>query len=146
MKIWSPAFENNKTIPLRYTCDGENLNPPLYFEDIPLEAKSLVLIVDNPDAPMGNFLRWLVFNIPPTTKLIEENSVPQGAQLGKNDFGKLSYSGPYPHCGTHRYFFKLYALNKLLDLNEGVSLNEVLAQMRDSILAESYLIGLYQRQ
>ncbi|MCX8016122.1 MAG: YbhB/YbcL family Raf kinase inhibitor-like protein [Patescibacteria group bacterium] len=146
MKIFSPAFQNNETIPSRYTCDGENINPPLYFEEIPPETKSLVLIVDDPDAPMGNFLHWLVFNIPAETKLIEENSVPVDAKLGKNDFGKLSYGGPCPPYGIHRYYFRLFALDTTLDLPEGVSREEVLAAIRNHILAESYLVGLYRRQ
>lgn len=146
MKIFSPAFQNNETIPSRYTCDGENINPPLYFEEIPQETKSLVLIVDDPDAPMGNFLHWLVFNIPAETKLIEENSVPVGAKLGKNDFGKLSYGGPCPPYGIHRYYFRLFALDTILDLPEGVSRQEVLEAIRNHILAESYLVGLYRRQ
>jgi len=145
MKIVSPAFQNNETIPKRYTCDGENINPPLYFEDLPQGTKSLVLIVDDPDAPMGTFLHWLVFNIPSETKLIEENSIPQGAKLGKNDFGKNSYGGPCPPYGQHRYFFKLYALDATLDLENGVTLSEIKSAMRNHILSEAELIGLYQR-
>ena len=145
MKITSPAFQNNETIPKRYTCDGENINPPIYFEDLPQGTKSLVLIVDDPDAPRGNFLHWLVFNIPPETKLIEENSIPQEAKLGKNDFGKTSYGGPCPPYGQHRYYFKLYALDTVLDLENGATLNEVKSAMRNHILAEAELLGLYQR-
>lgn len=146
MKIFSPAFQNNETIPARYTCDGENINPPLYFEEVPEETKSLVLIVDDPDAPMGNFLHWLIFNIPAETKLIKENSVPDGAKLGKNDFGKLNYGGPCPPYGIHRYYFRLFALDINLDLTEGASREAVLEAMRNHILAESYLVGLYKRQ
>jgi len=146
MKISSPAFQNNETIPARYTCDSDNINPPLYFEDVPEGTKSLVLIVDDPDAPSSTFLHWLVFNIPPETKLIEENSVPLGAKLGKNDFGKIGYGGPCPPYGIHRYYFKLYALNKELDLAEGSLLSEVLAAMKNNVLGESYLIGLYKHQ
>lgn len=146
MKISSPAFENNGLIPKRYTCDGENINPPLYFEEVPPEAKSLVLIVDDPDAPRGTFLHWLVFNIPPETKLIEENSLPAGAKLGRNDFGSLNYGGPCPPSGIHRYYFKLYALDTILDLKEGCSLKEVLGFLKDHLLRESYLVGLYKRE
>ncbi|MGB9847598.1 MAG: YbhB/YbcL family Raf kinase inhibitor-like protein [Minisyncoccia bacterium] len=146
MKITSQAFQNNELIPKRYTCDGENINPPLYFEEIPEGTESLVLIVDDPDAPRGTFLHWLVFNIPPQTKLIEENSLPAGAQLGKNDFGQLKYGGPCPPYGTHRYLFKIFALDKKIDLKEGASLSEVLSAMRNHILADSELIGLYQRE
>ena len=116
MKISSPAFENNSKIPEKYTCDGENVNPPLKIEGVLKEAKSLVLIVDDPEAHMGTFLHWLVWNIPPETDFIEENSLPKRAVQGKNDFGKENYGGPCPPFGTHRYFFKLYALDKILDL------------------------------
>ena len=143
--ITSPAFKDGEKIPSKYTCDGENINPELNIEGIPEGTKSLVLIVDDPDAPMGNFLHWLVFNIPPETKLIEENSIPQEAKLGKNDFGKTSYGGPCPPYGQHRYYFKLYALDTVLDLENGATLNEVKSAMRNHILAEAELLGLYQR-
>jgi Raf kinase inhibitor-like YbhB/YbcL family protein len=146
MKISSPAFEENSKIPEKYTCDGENVNPPLKIEGIPKEAKSLVLIVDDPDAPMGTFLHWLVWNIPPETNLIEENSLPEGAVQGKNDFGKENYGGPCPPFGTHRYFFKLYALDKKLDLPIGSKLKEVEEAMKGHILDQAQLIGLYQRK
>lgn len=145
MKISSPAFENNNPIPKRYTCDGENINPPLLFEDVPLQTQSLILIIDDPDAPIGTFLHWLVFNIPPKTRLIEENSVPSGAIVGKNDFNQNKYSGPCPPSGEHRYFFHLYALDTLLDLKENANLTEIKANIRDHLLAEAELIGLYQR-
>jgi Raf kinase inhibitor-like YbhB/YbcL family protein len=146
MKISSPAFENNSKIPEKYTCDGENINPPLKIEGVPKEAKSLVLIVDDPDAPMGTFLHWLVWNIPPETNLIGENSLPEGAVQGKNDFGKENYGGPCPPFGTHRYFFKLYALDKILDLPAGSSLKEIEKAMEGHILDQAQLIGLYQRR
>jgi hypothetical protein len=146
MKISSPAFDNNSKIPEKYTCDGENVNPPLKIEGVPKEAKSLVLIVDDPDAPMGTFLHWLVWNIPPETNFIEENSLPEGAVQGKNDFGKENYGGPCPPFGTHRYFFKLYALDKVLNLPEGSSLKEVEKEMEGHILDQAQLVGLYQRK
>jgi Raf kinase inhibitor-like YbhB/YbcL family protein len=146
MKISSPAFENNSKIPEKYTCDGENVNPPLKIEGVPKEAKSLVLIVDDPDAPMGTFLHWLVWNIPPETNFIEENSLPERAIQGKNDFGKENYGGPCPPFGTHRYFFKLYALDKILDLPPGSNLKEVEKAMDGHILDQDQLVGLYQRK
>jgi len=146
MKISSPAFEENSKIPEKYTCDGENVNPPLKIEGIPKEAKSLVLIVDDPDAPMGTFLHWLVWNIPPETNFIEENSLPEGAVQGRNDFGKENYGGPCPPFGTHRYFFKVYALDKVLNLPEGSSLKEVEEVMKGHILDQAQLIGFYQRK
>jgi Raf kinase inhibitor-like YbhB/YbcL family protein len=146
MKISSPAFENNSKIPEKYTCDGENINPPLKIEGVPKEAKSLVLSVDDPDAPMGTFLHWLVWNIPPETNFIEENSLPEGAVQGKNDFGKENYGGPCPPFGTHRYFFKLYALDKILNLPTGSNLKEVEKEMEGHILDKAQLIGLYQKK
>jgi Raf kinase inhibitor-like YbhB/YbcL family protein len=146
MKISSSAFENNSPIPPKYTCDGQDINPPLEIKDIPEGTNSLVLIVDDPDAPKGTFLHWLVWNIPPETTLIEESHLPEGAVQGKNDFGKENYGGPCPPFGTHRYFFKVYALDKVLDLPEGSSLKEVEEVMKGHILDQAQLIGLYQRK
>lgn len=149
MKITSQAFSNNSYIPKKYTCDGENINPPLSINEIPANTKSLVLIVDDPDAPMGTWVHWVVFNIDPPpaggTKEIAENSVPQGATLGKNDFGKLEYGGLCPPSGTHRYFFKIYALDTLLDLASGAAKAEVEKAMKGHILDQGKLIGLYRR-
>jgi len=145
MKISSPAFENNESIPSKYTCEGENINPPLLIENVPSETKSLVLIVDDPDAPRGTFIHWVVFNIPPQTKLIEENSIPEGALLGKNDANDSQYYGPCPPSGKHRYFFHLYALDIALDLKNGTDLSEIKSAMRNHILDETELIGTYQR-
>jgi len=146
MKISSSAFENNSSIPSKYTCDGEDVNPPLEIKDIPKGTQSLVLIVDDPDAPTGTFLHWLVFNINPDVSLIEENSLPSGAIQGKNDFGKESYGGPCPPFGEHRYFFKIYALDKKLDLPSGSRLKEVEGAIKGHILDQAQLIGLYQRK
>jgi len=146
MKIASPAFENNSKIPSKFTCDGENVNPPLKIESVPAGTKSLVLIIDDPDAPMGTFLHWLVWNIPASINLIEENSLPQEAVQGRNDFGKENYGGPCPHFGTHRYFFKVYALDKTLNLTSGSSLKEVEKEMEGHILDQAQLIGLYQKK
>ncbi len=142
MKLWSPEFEHNQLIPEKFTCDGEDINPTLNIEDIPLETKSLALIVDDPDAPMGTWVHWVVFNIPIISK-IEENSVP-GTQ-GMNDFRKLGYGGPCPPSGTHRYFFKLYALDCKLNLEEGARKKDVEEAMQGHILAQTELIGLYRR-
>jgi len=146
MEISSPAFENNSQIPQRYTCDGEDINPSLEIKYIPEETKSLVLIIDDPDAPMGTFLHWLVFNISPDVSLIEENSLPVGAIQGKNDFGKENYGGPCPPSGEHHYFFKIYALNKKLDLSSGSKLKEVEKEMEGHILDQAQLVGLYKRK
>lgn len=145
MKITSPAFNNNGMIPKKYTCDGEDVNPPLDFHDVPENAKSLALIVDDPDAPMGTWVHWLVFNIPPNCKKINENSVPEGAKEGINDFRKYGYSGPCPPYGTHRYFFKLYALDCELKLTGSISKKDLEKAMEGHILAKTEIIGLYIR-
>ena len=143
LTITSPAFGNNKPIPSKYTCDGDNVNPTLNIEGTPEETKSLVLIVDDPDAPMGTWDHWIVWNIPPTNK-IEENSVP-GTE-GLNDFRKHSYGGPCPPSGTHRYFFKVYALDTKLDLNPNSRKKDVEKAMKNHILAKGELVGLYSRR
>ena len=142
LSVSSSAFENNKLIPAKYTCDGEDVNPPLTIEGVPDGAKSLVLIVDDPDAPMGTFDHWVVWNIPPTSK-IEENAVP-GTE-GVNDFRKRSYGGPCPPYGTHRYFFKVYALDTKLDLSPNSRKKDVEKAMQGHVLAKGELIGLYRR-
>lgn len=146
MEISSPAFENNSQIPSKYTCDGQDINPPLEIKNIPERTQSLVLIVDDPDAPMGTFLHWLVFNINPDASIIDENSIPQGGIQGRNDFGKENYGGPCPPSGTHRYFFKIFALDKKLDLKAGAKLKEVEKAMEGHILDKAELIGIYQRK
>ena len=145
MKISSPAFENNQFIPVKYTCDGEDINPPLQIENVPKEAKSLVLIVDDPDAPIGIWSHWVVFNIDPSVQFIEEDSSPEGAVEGLNDFKKHSYGGPCPPSGTHHYYFRLYALDTTLDLSSEATREDVLEAIKGHILASAELIGLYQR-
>lgn len=145
MKILSRAFNNNGLIPTKYTCNGENINPPLEIVDVPENAKSMVLIVDDPDAPMGNWSHWVVFNIDPRVKNIAENSVPEGAVEGNTTFGKPGYGGPCPPSGTHRYFFKLYALKKTLAIN-GVGNKEILLKaMEGAIVDQAELIGIYSQ-
>ncbi len=141
--ITSPVFENNKPIPKKYTCDGEDVNPPLNIDGIPVETKSLVLIIDDPDAAMGTWDHWIVWNIPPKNK-IYENSVP-GVE-GLNDFRKHSYGGPCPPSGTHRYFFKIYALDVQLALGSNSRKKDVEKAMKDHILAKGELVGLYSRR
>lgn len=146
MKISSLAFEDNKAIPAKYTCDGENTNPPLVFSDVPKDVKSLVLIVDDPDAPGGMWVHWTVWNIASATREILENSVPEGAQEGVTDFSKPGYGGPCPPSGTHRYFFKLYALDSTLDLEDTADKTDLEAAMASHIFASAELMGLYKRQ
>jgi len=142
MKISSPEFEHNEMIPSQFTCDGEDINPTLIIEDIPPETKSLALIVDDPDAPMGTWVHWVVYDIP-VTKQIQEDSIP--SKQGMNDFRKKDYGGPCPPSGTHRYFFKLYALDQELNLEEGLRKKDVENAMEGHILAQAELIGLYKR-
>jgi Raf kinase inhibitor-like YbhB/YbcL family protein len=143
LKLTSPVFENNGDIPSRYTCQGDNINPPLDIEGVPADAKSLVLIVDDPDAPMGIWVHWVVWNIKPTDK-IKEDSAP-GVQ-GVNDFGKQDYGGPCPPSGKHRYFFKLYALDTELDLDEGAHKKDVEGAMKGHILDKAEIVGLYEKK
>jgi Raf kinase inhibitor-like YbhB/YbcL family protein len=142
LTVKSPAFENNKLIPPKYTCDGNDVNPPLAIENVPDETKSLVLIVDDPDCPTGTWDHWIVWNITPTSK-IEENTVP-GTE-GMNTARKHSYGGPCPPWGTHRYFFKVYALDAKLNLNPNSNKKDVEKAMQGHILAKGELIGLYRR-
>jgi Raf kinase inhibitor-like YbhB/YbcL family protein len=142
LSVESPAFENNTLIPAKYTCDGDDVNPPLIIKGIPEEAKTLALIVDDPDAPAGTWAHWIVWNIPPTGK-IEENTVP-GTE-GLNTDGKHSYGGPCPPYGTHRYFFKVYALDTKLSLSAYSKKADLEKTMESHILAEGELVGLYRR-
>lgn len=146
MKITSPAFSNSGRVPSKYTCDGDNINPPIEFQDVPPDARSLVLIVDDPDAPARTWVHWVVYNIDPRTKQVKENSVPVGGVLGVTDSGKSDYGGPCPPSGTHRYFFKLYALNTMLDLPGGLTKQQILEKMNDHVLEQAQLIGLYSRK
>src|SRR3989344_5915023 len=144
MKISSPAFENSSMTPKKYTCSAENVNPPLRFADIPAGAKSLALIMDAPDAPAGTYTHWVVWNIPPKTVAIDENSMPPGT-VGKNSAGTTTYIGPCPPSGTHRYFFKLYALDLVLS-EDGIETRADLEQaMQNHILAEDQLRGLFKK-
>ncbi len=146
MKIESTVFKNNKLIPPKYTCDGENISPPLVIDDVPENTKSLVLIVDDPDAPRGTWVHWTVWNIDPYIKEIPENSCPQSAVEGMTDSGRPGYSGPCPPSGTHRYFFKLFALNTTLDLDTSMEAADIEREIEGNILAKAQLVGLYRRQ
>ena len=148
MKLTSSSFENNDKIPSKYTCDGENISPPLNFSDIPPEAKSLVLIMDDPDAmkPAGKVWdHWIVFNIPPETEEVSEGNEPQGTQ-GTTSFGSTGYGGPCPPDSEHGYIFKLYALDSELELSEGERKADIETAMTGHIIKESKLIGRYERK
>lgn len=147
MRLISPAFKNGETIPAKYTCDGENVSPPFQISDVPAAAKSLVLVVDDPDAPAHTFVHWIVWNLDPkTTEIREGVDVPE-SHLGRTSFGTPSYGGPCPPSGTHRYFFKLYALDASFPPPpEPFPTKEQLERaMRDYILDKTELIGMYRR-
>jgi len=142
MRLTSPEFQNNAMIPRKFTCQGEDVNPTLIIEDVPEGTKSLALIVDDPDAPMGTWVHWVVYDIPVSSR-IEENSIP--GKQGRNDFGRKDYGGPCPPSGTHRYFFKIYALDTILGLEEGISKSALEKAMQGHILDKAELIGLYKK-
>lgn len=146
MRLSSSVFQEGTFIPSRYTCDGADQNPPLSMDAVPPNAQSLVLIVDDPDAPRGDWVHWLVWNIDPSTTEVMENSVPSGAVQGQTDFGKSEWGGPCPPSGRHRYFFKLYALDTKLELPSSAQKAKLLSAMEGHILDKTTLIGTYQRQ
>jgi len=141
--VTSPTFENNGFIPSKYTCDGDDVNPVLLIKDAPEATQNLALIVDDPDAPMGTWDHWIVWNISPTEK-IEEMSVP-GTE-GLNSFRRHSYGGPCPPFGTHRYFFKVYALDTKLAIQPNSKKNDVEKAMEGHTLAKGEIVGLYKRK
>jgi Raf kinase inhibitor-like YbhB/YbcL family protein len=143
LKVSSTAFQYEGMIPVKYTCDGKNFSPPLDIEHIPEEARCLALIVDDPDAPVGTWVHWLVWNIPVTHHL-KENEVH--GKEGMNDFQQKHYGGPCPPSGTHRYFFKVYALNALLDLPLNTKKPQLEKAMSEHIIAFGELVGLYKRK
>ncbi len=145
MQITSSAFQNNSKIPSVYTCDGKNINPPLSFSDIAKNAKSLVLIMDDPDAPMGTFVHWVLFDINPEIRVINEDSIPDFAIQGLNSANKAGYVGPCPPSGSHRYFFKLYAVDTKLDFVEKPNKKQLEEKMKNHIIDKAELIGLYSR-
>jgi Raf kinase inhibitor-like YbhB/YbcL family protein len=147
----SPAFTQGEPIPEEYTCDGRNISPPLQWSDVPEGAKSLAMIVDDPDAPRGLFTHWIIYNIPPdlpefTENVEKDKTLPNGARQGVNDAGKIGYTGPCPPSGTHRYFFKVYALDSDLHLEPGLTKAQLLKAMEDHTLAEGQLMGTYSHK
>lgn len=145
MKLTSPAFAHNGQIPSEFTCDGSGVSPPLSISEAPKGAKSLALVMDDPDAPVGTFVHWVVWNIPADTKEIRKNSEPTGMQ-GKTDFGRMGYGGPCPPSGAHRYFFKLYALDAELSLPKGSSKKDLEKAMESHVIEKAELIGRYKRK
>jgi Raf kinase inhibitor-like YbhB/YbcL family protein len=142
----SPAFGSGGAIPAKHTCDGTDINPPLEIGPVPAGTASLALIMDDPDAPAGTWVHWVLWNIPPQTREIRENSVPSGASQGSNDWKRNSYGGPCPPSGTHRYFFKLYALDAPLKLGPATGKPELVRAMQGHILGQGELMGTYRKR
>lgn len=145
MKITSQAFLDNQNIPVKYTCDGDSINPPLEFTDVPKTAKSLALIMEDPDAPNGTWFHWLVWNISPDVSHIAENSVPAGAVQGQGSSGQNVYGGPCPPSGTHHYIFTLYALDTKLTIPSYSTADKLQQAMQGHIISQAQLTGLYSR-
>ena len=151
LKITSSAFEDGGLIPAKYTCDGADVSPPLQWDAVPEGTRSIALICDDPDAPMGTWVHWVLFNLPSDAKELAENipteeTLPNGAKQGVNDFGRVGYGGPCPPGGTHRYFFKIYALDTEVGLQAGADKRRLLKTMEGHILGQGQLIGKYKRQ
>lgn len=144
MTLTSPVFTNNGSIPAKYTCEGININPPLSISTVSIFAKSLALIVDDPDSPSKDFTHWIIFNIDPETASIEENSIPENSAQGQNDFEQPNYGGPCPNKGEHSYVFTLYSLDSLLALEKEATKKDVLTAMNGHILEKAKLIGKFK--
>lgn len=145
MRITSSVFTHNNLIPSKYTCDGGNFSPPLQISEVPTGAKSLVLICDDPDAPGKTWVHWTAWDIDPKTTEIGEGKAPQGATQGLTDFGEVGYGGPCPPSGTHRYFFKLYALDTKLDIPYEARKEDLEKTMEGHIIEQAELVGTYSR-
>ncbi|MEK6558080.1 MAG: YbhB/YbcL family Raf kinase inhibitor-like protein [Candidatus Margulisiibacteriota bacterium] len=151
MQIISSAFTEGSMITAKYTCDGRDISPPLEWKDVPDAAKSFALISDDPDAPVGTWVHWVIYNIPPNVTKFDENmprekEFKNGMRQGSNDWPKIGYGGPCPPSGTHRYYFKLYALDMMLNLKPGATKAQLVQAMKGHILAEAQLMGKYSRQ
>ncbi|MEK7311397.1 MAG: YbhB/YbcL family Raf kinase inhibitor-like protein [Chloroflexota bacterium] len=149
-ELRSAAFTAGAAIPRTYTCDGQDISPPLQWNDPPANTKSFALICDDPDAPSGTWVHWVIYNLPAGARSLSESmphdaALPDQSRQGKNSWGRLGYGGPCPPRGTHRYFFKLYALDKALDLTVGASKEQLLKAMHGHIVAQAELMGTYSR-
>jgi Raf kinase inhibitor-like YbhB/YbcL family protein len=150
MKLTSSAFQEGGSIPSLYTCDGKDISPPLSWSGAPAETKSFAFIADDPDAPRSTWVHWVLWNLPATANELKEAlpaipHLPSGALQGKNDSGDSGYGGPCPPSGTHRYFFKLYALDTTLSLKSGATKSQLEAAMKDHVLGQPTLMGVYSR-
>ncbi|KKL18498.1 hypothetical protein LCGC14_2474920 [marine sediment metagenome] len=151
IKVTSTAFKDGDMIPSLYTCDGKDISPEITFSDAPKETVSFALIADDPDAPMGTWVHWVLYNLPAATLALAEAvpldaELPDGSRHGRNSWGRLGYGGPCPPGGTHRYFFKLYALDAELELAAGASKEQLLAAMNGHVLASTETMGVYSRR
>jgi len=151
MRLFSSAFGEGDLIAPKYTCDGEDVSPPLEWDSVPGNVVSFALIVDDPDAPAGLFVHWVIFDVPASEKGLTERAGLEGPRAGggtqgRNGFGSMAYGGPCPPTGTHRYYFRLYALDTMIGLPPGASRNAVDAAMRGHIVAEAELMGRYARK
>lgn len=147
-QLTSSTFRNGEAIPARYTCDGQDISPPLEWQDAPEQTRSFALICDDPDAPVGTWVHWVAYNLPASVKSLPEGVTaanPAAGQQGQNSWGQSGYGGPCPPGGTHRYFFKLYALDIQLTLKAGAGKHQVLKAAEGHILAQAELMGKYSR-
>jgi hypothetical protein len=151
MELKSAAFENGQSIPRKHTCDGPDLSPPLAWSGVPEGTHAMALIVDDPDAPTGTWVHWVLYDLPGETRSLSEGvlpteTLPRGGAQGRNDFGRIGYGGPCPPPGRpHRYFFKLYALDARVNLAPGAGKGSLLKAMEGHIKAEAQLMGIYAR-
>lgn len=145
MQLTSPVFSDGSPIPSKFTCEGQNINPPLQILGTPIEARSLCLLVEDPDSVSGNFTHWILYDFDPKTSLIRENWIPEICRQGKNNFGQFAYGGPCPAQGNHRYIFNIYALDKKIDepIEAATRLQSLIA---GHVLASAQLTGTYQKQ
>jgi Raf kinase inhibitor-like YbhB/YbcL family protein len=151
LEIMSTAFSSGESIPTKFTCDGDDVSPPLQWSDPPQGTQSFALIADDPDAPAGTWVHWVLFNMPAESRSLPESVSPDpdltdGGRHGENSWGRLGYGGPCPPSGTHRYFFKLYALDSALDLAAGARKDKLLNAMEGHILGQTEVMGVYSRQ
>jgi Raf kinase inhibitor-like YbhB/YbcL family protein len=151
MMLTSSAFTHGSMIPKQYTCDGKDISPPLSWSDPPEKTQSFALIMDDPDAPLGTWVHWVIYNLPATARGLGEGvppdaDLPDGSRQGRNSWRRIGYGGPCPPSGTHRYFFKLYALDTVLPLASGATKEELLKAMEGHIVAQAELMGRYARR
>lgn len=146
LKVTSPSFKESEMIPSKFTCDGENISPEIRWEGLPEGTESLALICDDPDAPSGDFVHWVVFNIPAEIDSFDENAeISEIADLGMTDYGRKGYGGPCPPSGSHHYHFKVYALDEIIETEKSLDKYDLLDKMEGHVLAKGEIVGLYKR-